>query len=200
MIKSRHLTWAVALSILFFSNIFFLNAQSELPAGTKVRVRMENGIDSASAGKDDTFTAVTIKPVSVDGVPIVPIGSVFVGRIISAKPAGLAGKHGKMKVVIERLRLKSGSERNVEGVIAKDLHIKRSGVLSAVAILGGTAIGGLIGLLTKRGKGGAIGAGVGAGAGTGIALSRKGKNVGIGSNEEFEIKLTKAVKLPTDAF
>jgi hypothetical protein len=67
-------------------------------------------------------------------------------------------------------------------------------------ILGGTAIGGLIGLLTKRGKGSAIGAGVGAGAGTGVALSRKGKNVGIDSNEEFEIKLTKAVKLPTDAF
>jgi hypothetical protein len=200
MIKRGHLTWTTAITILIFSNLFFLNAQSELPAGTQIRVRMDNGINSKSAGVNDTFTAVTTEPVLINSVPVLPAGSVFVFRITKANPAGTSGKNGEIVAVAETLRLATGSQREVSGELVNELRLEKDSFFSAVSIVGGTAIGGLLGFLAKKGTGAAIGAAAGAGTGTGIAISRKGKNVGIDSGEEFEIRLTKEVRLPAEGF
>ena len=196
----RLLSRSLATAILIFTNFIFLNAQTELPAGTKVPVRMDNGISSASAGVDDTFTAVTTRALIIEGVSVMSAGASFVGRVTAVKPAANGGIAGKLEVEFEKLRFANGKERRVSAVLVHGFVRKKPGVVNALAIIGGAAAGGIIGLISKAKNGAAIGAGIGAGAGTGIALSRKGKNVGINSDQDFEIELTKAVTLPADGY
>ena len=200
MVVQRHLTRFAAIAILIFSNFVFLRAQAELPAGTRIRVRMDNGISSGSAGVDDTFTAVTVKPVSAEGAGTLPAETVVVGIVTEVRSAASGGKSGKLKVEFNRLRFSNGFEREISAVLVNELSAKSKSRFNALAILGGTAIGGLIGLVSGTKSGAAIGSVVGAGAGAGVAISQKGNNVGIESDQEFEIELTKPVQLPTDGF
>ncbi|NNE68695.1 MAG: hypothetical protein HKN33_19180 [Pyrinomonadaceae bacterium] len=194
------LTRLVATATLIFVNCIFLYAQTELPAGTIIPVQMENGINSESAGVDDTFTAVTTKPFFIDGSPVLSAGASFTGRITNVEAASGASKPGSLKVEIVSLRFRSGVERKVSGKLVNELTRKRSSIFSAIAVLGGAAAGGIFGMLSKTRNGGAIGAGIGAGAGTGVALARKGKDVGIETDEVFEIELTKTVQLPAEGY
>ncbi len=194
------LTRTVGLAILIFTNFIILNAQNELQKGTRITLRMDNGISSASSGVNDTFTAVTIKPLVIDGVTYLPAETTVVGRITDVTTAGSAGKSGTLSVSFDLIKLPGGLERRISAVLVEEFPIEKSGVFNTLSVIGGTAIGGLIGLLTKADNGAVIGAGIGAGAGTGIALSRKGKNVGIDSNKLFEIELTEKVQLPTDGY
>ncbi len=173
-----------------------MNAQTEAPAGTRLLVRMDNGVNSGSAGVDDTFTAVTVKPTKLGESGVIPAELTITGHVVGVEPAGSAGKPGSLRLEFDVIKFPGGAERSIAAVLVNEFAVKKAGAFNTIAILGGTAIGGLIGLLTKSSRGAAIGAGVGAGAGTGIALSRKGNDVGIKSNEEFEIELTKAVTLP----
>ncbi|MDH3528447.1 MAG: hypothetical protein OEQ28_02675 [Acidobacteriota bacterium] len=200
MIFPRTLNRSIATATLIFANFIFLNAQTELPAGTRIPVRMDNGITSESAGVDDTFTAVTTKPLFIDGVSVLSAGSSVVGRVVEAKPAGNGGKAGRLEVEFETLRFTNGTERKIKAVLVENLSGRDAGVLNALAVIGGAAAGGIIGLVSKVKNGAAIGAGIGGGAGAGIALSRKGKNVGIDSDQDFEIELTRAVTLPADGY
>ncbi len=196
----NHLARAIALTFLIFANSLFLNAQTEVPAGTRILIRMDNGIDSGSAGVNDTFTAVTVKPLVIGELAVLPSDSTITGHVTDVVAAGHGGRSGILKLEFDAIRFPGGTERPLSAVLVNEFPVKKAGTFNALAILGGTAIGGLIGLVTKSNSGAAIGAGAGAGAGTGIALARKGKNVGIKSNEEFEIELTKAVMLPADGY
>lgn len=197
---NNRLTQVITLTTLIFANSLILNAQSEVPVGTKLLVRMENGIDSASASVNDTFTAVTVKPIALSEVAIIPSETTITGHIAGVKSAGSAGRSGTLQLEFDVIRFPNGAERPISAVLVKDFPVKKTGVFNTLVVLGGTAIGGIIGFVTKSSGGAAIGAGVGAGAGTGVAISRKGNNVGIKSNEEFEIELTKAVVLPADGY
>ena len=161
---------------------------------------MDNGINSGSAGVNDTFTAVTTTPLLIDGVSVVSAGATVTGRITGVRPAGNGGRSGMLEVKFERIRFSDGTERRLSAILTNKLVGKKTHVFSALAIIGSTAAGGIIGLISKANNGAAVGAGIGAGVGTGVALSRKGKNVGIDSDQDFEIELTKALTLPADGF
>lgn len=198
-IKDR-LARIITLTILIFANSLFLNAQTEVPAGTRLLVRMDNGIDSGSAGVNDTFTAVTVKPSVLGDIAVIPSETTITGHVSGVEAAGGAGKSGMLKLEFDVIKFPGGLERSISAVLVNGFPVRKSGTFNTLAVLGGAAIGGLIGLVTKSSSGAVIGVGAGAGAGGGIALARKGKNVGIESNEEFEIELTKAVKLPADGY
>jgi len=191
-----------AFIILLFAGFISVNAQSiyELPAGTTMRVQMDNEINSKVAAVNDTFTATLAAPVRVQETVLLPIGTVIEGRITKVRRASLGGKSGSLEVSFQTLRLANGAKRNIEGVLVSELKIESSPATNVLTILGGTALGGIVGALSKAENGALIGAGVGAGAGTGAAYLRKGKNVSIKADEEFEIKLTKNVNLPVQDF
>ncbi len=195
----RHTTKVFAFLFLFFAGILPLNAQDsiyQLAAGTRIRVAMDNEISSEVASVNDTFTTVVAEPLRVRETIVLPTGTVIEGRITQVERAGAGGKSGKLVVKFETIRFENGEKREIEGVLANELKAASSARTGIIAILGGTALGALIGSASKSGSGALIGAGIGAGAGTGIALARKGKNVRIKSDEKFEIELTKQVTLP----
>ncbi len=203
-----------ALFLTFILSLIFVNTNAyaqidtdsgrasiyELPAGTRISVRMDNEINSKSSSVDDTFTGVVPEPVVVKGVAVLPAGAVIEGRVIDVRAASGGGKGGILEVVFETLRLESGEERRIEAKLVSKLKAKSTKSKSVLAILGGAAIGAIIGGVTKSGTGALIGSGVGAGAGAGSTLFIKGKDVRIKADDEFEIELNKKVVLPVDAF
>jgi len=194
-----------AFIFLLFVSFVSANAQSEssiyqLQAGITIRVQMDNEINSKVASVNDTFTTTLVAPLLVQETVLLPTGTVIEGRVIKVRRASYGGKSGSLGVSFQTLRLANGVKREIEGVLVNELEIKSSPTANVLTVIGGTALGGIIGAVSKVDNGALIGAGVGAGAGTGFAFLTKGRDVKIKADEEFEIRLTKNVNLPVQDF
>jgi len=194
-----------AFIFLLFVSFFSANAQSEssiyqLQAGITIRVQMDNEINSKVASVNDTFTTTLVAPLLVQETVLLPTGTVIEGRVIKVRRASYGGKSGSLEVSFQTLRLANGVKRVIEGVLVNELKIESSPTADVLTVIGGTALGGIIGAVSKVDNGALIGAGVGAGAVTGFAFLRKGRDVKIKADEEFEIRLTKNVNLPVQDF
>lgn len=187
------------LSLVIFVSYVATIAQPDsiyrLPAGTRIKLKLDAEISSKVSSVNDTFLASISQPVMVRNTIVLAAGAIIEGRVTSVEPAGSAGRAGKLDLVFETLRLPRDEKRTIDGILLKDLHAAKSriGILS---VIGGTAAGAIFGGLTHSARGVAIGAGIGAGIGTGIAFARRGPDVRIARNEEFEIVLRKEVLLP----
>ena len=157
---------------------------------------MDNEINSRVSGVNDTFTATTAEPVKVREAVVLPIGTIIEGRITKVKRAAAGGQNGDLTVAFETMRFTGGDKRDIQGVLVNDLNADSSQTANILTIIGGTALGGIFGAVSKANNGLLIGAGIGAGAGTGIALLKKGQEVSIKADEKFDIELTKNVTLP----
>jgi hypothetical protein len=203
----RMTTKIFAVFSLIFLNFTLASAQTEsdssiyeLPAGTIIHVQMDNGINSKVSSVNDTFTATIVEPIIVREIVVVPTGATIEGKVVKVKRAAIGNKSGSLVVSFETLKFRTGEKREISGVLVKNLEVSSNQRVSALAIIGGTALGGILGAASKANNGALIGAGIGAGAGTGIAFLRKGKEVEIVTDEKFEIKLTKKVTLPVRDF
>jgi hypothetical protein len=168
----------------------------QLPTGTRIRVRMDNEINSKVSSENDTFIVKISEPLKVRESVVCPIGTIIEGRVTKVRRAALGGKNGSLEVSFETLLSPDGLKQKIEGALVNQLTAESSSTAIALTITGGAALGGIIGAISKAQNGALIGAGIGAGAGTGIAFLRKGKDVKIRTDEEFEIELTKEVTLP----
>ena len=191
-----------ALCFLLFavSNAALAQNVYELPSGTKFRVRMDNEINSKVSSKDDTFTATVFEPVRISETAVLPVGTVIEGRIVKVRRASAGNKNGELEVRFETMRFTGGDQREIEGNLVTPLKIKSSSTVSVLTVIGGTAIGALVGAVSKSSSGALIGAGIGTGAGGAISYLRKGKDVRIKADEKFEIEITKNVILPVEDF
>lgn len=189
---------------LIFAFNFQIQAQDEppdpkfygLPAGTKIKVRMDNEINSESSSVNDTFTVTVSEPIEIDGMVVLAIGTVIEGRVTEVKSASAARTDGTLEVVFETLFIDAERKRDIEGVIERDAADGSSEKGDILIALGSTAAGGILGSAIGGGRGALIGAGIGAGGGLGAVLLKKGSEARIKENEEFRIRLTKRVSLP----
>ncbi len=194
----RKATKIFAVSFQFFVISISINAQTiyELPAGTRIRVQMDNEISSKVSSVNDTFTSVVSEPVKVRDVVVLPIGAIIDGRITSVKRAGTGKKDGSLTLAFEMLRFENGERRDINAILVNSLSVKSPPTKDILTVLGTAGIGAIIGGVSKSGTGAGIGAAAGTGIGLGVILLRKGKNVRIKAREEFEIELTEKVTLP----
>jgi hypothetical protein len=225
-----HMSTHTLLSVLIFSSFLFAqNALSQtlpvlktsrdpgsaytLPAGTLLRVKMDNGITSRSANVNDTFTATVSAPVTVRTVEVVPVGAVIEGRVLNVKPAARGGAGGKINVTFETLKLPGGAVRKIAGeMTAFDSETSASDIVrsavegdgasseSVAFIAGGAGAGALVGGLAKGGSGAAPGGALGAGAGFLASYFRKGDEAIIKTNAEFGVVLKQSVTLPANDY
>ncbi len=136
----------------------------EIPAGTRVRVRINQDLGSKISHPGDTFSATVADAVIVDGQTVIPRDARAEGTVIDAKPLGHFKGGALLELRLERVRTQWGSypvqtstmERVEQG------KGKRTGFFAG----GGGAFGALVGGLAGGGKGALVGALAGAGAGT----------------------------------
>ncbi len=186
------------VSFLIFVNSIVVFGQTDsiyrLPAGTRIRLKMEAEINSRVSRPNDTFIAAVVTPVIVREVVVIPVDTIIEGRVIQASSAAFGGQNGKLDVIFETLKF-GDDARRIEGIVTHPFNNRSSNSFAVLSILGGAVVGAAVGAANSA-KGALIGAGVGAGAGTSIALVKKGREVRIRKGQEFEIELRKEVLLP----
>jgi hypothetical protein len=142
MTATRWLLLAVLPLFLFATSA--QAATVKLSEGTEVRLRMLEGLSSATAMQGQRFNMELDDDVRVDGVVVIPRGAKALGTVVSARKRGFMGKAGELNIMVdylivndERVRLRASSGREGDG---------RVGATVALTVLFGP-----LGLL-KRGK------------------------------------------------
>jgi hypothetical protein len=161
-----------------------------LPAGTKLVVRMIDGVDSERNTVGQTFAASMDEPVLIDGEAIVPRGADVVVKLVDDKESGKLT--GRTSLTMDLVSVKvNGRIVDINTQTVTEESSSR-GARTAKTAGGGAALGALIGAVAGHGKGAAIGAGAGAAAGAGAEILTKGQRVRIPS----ETRLTFVVENP----
>jgi hypothetical protein len=158
-----------------------------VPAGTRIAVRMIDGVDSDTNKAGDTFRASLEEDLVVDGNLVAPKGADVTGRLAEVKEAGRMAGRSELKLELTQIvvngqtyALKTGEYELAGASRGKD---------TAVKVGAGAAIGAAVGAIVGGGKGAAIGAGVGAGAGTAIQVLTRGEQVRVPSETMLEFTL-----------
>ena len=138
-----------AILFLIFATFGSIAAQSSsiyrLPAGTRIRLRMDAGINSRISSMDDTFTATVAKAIEVDDAVVLPFGTIVEGRVITVSSADFGGVNGKMDVRFETIRFSDRIRRSIDGMLVTRLRPASGTAGKVLAIFGGTAAGLAIG-------------------------------------------------------
>ncbi len=136
----------------------------EIPAGTRVRVRLDQDLGSKISQPGETFGATVADDVVVNGQVAIPRGSHAMGTVIDAKPLGHFKGGALLELRLERVKVNGGSYAVATSTMER--VEKGKGTRTAKFAGGGGAFGALIGGLAGGGKGALVGALAGAGAGT----------------------------------
>ena len=153
----------------------FAGAQTALPTGTAVKMKLETTLATLSSKAGDPFSARVTEPLVMDGKTVIPIGTTVEGRVTKTnEPRRIAGKP-TIAIFPENLVLPNGdrfmlsaslvdtnagrgSDVNSEGQFKGDGHDAKD--LTEIGM--GTGGGMLIGALAGGGKGFLIGGMIGA--------------------------------------
>ena len=161
-----------------------------LPAGTKLVVRMIDGVDSERNTIGQTFAASLDEPVLIDGEAVIPRGADVTVKLVDDKESGKLT--GKTTLTLDLVSVKVSNRMvDINTQTVTEESSSRGGRTAKMAG-GGAALGALIGAVAGHGKGAAIGAGAGAAAGAGAEVLTKGQRVRIPS----ETRLTFVVENP----
>lgn len=156
---------------VFFLLAFGMLASAQaVPAGTRITVRTDSQINSASAHVGQAFRANLTRDLVVNHRTIAKSGAPAKGKVTYVKSSGRLHEPGQVTVRLTSIRLENGKTLplSTSGFHAKGKSHTKSNVTK---IGGGAAAGALIGGLAGGGKGALIGTAVGAGAGTGVAAA-----------------------------
>src|SRR5688500_18194013 len=172
-------TKVFAVSTLIFLNCSTLSAQPGdsiyvLPAGTRMKVRMDTEVNSKANRVNDTFIVRIVEPVKNQGVIVIPAGAIVDGRIARASSAAYGGEDGKLELAFVRLRLNRSDAVEFDAGMVKPITAPSRNLFRIATIGGMTAMGALFGAAANTRNGAAIGAAIGGGSGSVIAFGRKG--------------------------
>ncbi len=150
-------------------------AQTSLPTGTAVKMKLETTLATFSSKTGDPFSARVTEPVVVNGKTVIPIGATVAGRVTKAnEPRRIAGKP-TIAIFPEHLVLpngdrfmlnaslidtnaRHGTDVNMEGQFKGAGHDGKDLTEIGMGTGGGMLVGGLAG----GGKGLLIGGAIGA--------------------------------------
>jgi hypothetical protein len=165
----KQLTLATVLTIIGTSIGFAGTRSLNIPAGTDLKVRVNEHLNSETTQPGESFHGVLTDAVVVNHRRVVPKGAQVQGEVVKVERSGRLSSPGELHLALRTLQF-GGKTYNVAAeilVVKGESHTKSN--LGKIG--GGTAAGALIGALAGGGKGAAIGAGAGAAAGTGVAAA-----------------------------
>jgi hypothetical protein len=153
----------------------FACAQTALPSGTAVRMKLETSLATFSSKAGDPFSARVTEAVLMDGKTVIPIGTTIEGRVTkTSEPRRIAGKP-TIAIFPENMVLPNGdrfalnaslvdtnrghgTDVNTEGQFKGDGHDAKDLTEIGMGTGGGMIVGGLAGGAKGLLIGGAIGA------------------------------------------
>ncbi|MCM3878793.1 MAG: hypothetical protein ND807_01680 [Vicinamibacterales bacterium] len=147
-----------------------------LPEGTKLVVRLDSAVGSDTSRVEDPVEATLSNAVVVDGIDVLPAGSVVKGEIAAAQAAGKVKGRAGLALRFTSVSVAGRDERSaimartsLQAPATKGKDAAKIGIPAA----GGAIIGGIVG----GKKGAAIGTAVGGGGGAAVVLSTSGEEI-----------------------
>jgi hypothetical protein len=171
-------------------------AMLTVPAGTIVRMRVDEWISSDRNVIGDIFSGELDQPIVVDGWVVARRGQSQTGRVSRVKK-GKAGGSSELGVGIPELTLVDGQQLAIQTELFQaSSSPDRGRQVGTVATT--TSVGALIGAIAGRGTGAAIGAGIGATAGLAGVMYSKGSPTQIPPETVLSFRLQAAVTVSTE--
>jgi hypothetical protein len=158
-----------------------------VPAGSRLQVRMTDGIDSRTNTVGQTFNGTLDAPLVSGNRVVVPAGSPVVVTLTNVSSAGRIKGSSSLEVRVTSLTV-GGRQYDINSDVYDEAG-KGKGKQTAIRSGIGAAAGALIGGLAGGGKGAAIGAGAGGGAGLGYQFFTHGSQVKIPSESVVTFRL-----------
>lgn len=161
-----------------------------VPVGTMLDVRLHASLNSRTAKVEQRFEATTVADISMNGIVVIPAGTLVRGFVSSVRAAGKVDRKGSLTLSFDEIRIKERSlklrasvEQALDGKMAQD----------ATRIGTGAVVGGIIGGLLGGGKGALIGVLVGGG---GTIASTEGSDVDLPAGTVLRIRLDQPIDVP----
>jgi hypothetical protein len=165
----------VLLSVVLLAVSALAQNNISLPAGTTVKVKLENALTTFSSKGGDPFSGRVTEAVMLDGKAVIPVGASVQGRVTKvSEPRRIAGKptiaifpetvvlpsgeRYMLNATLVDTSLRNGTDVNDEGQFKGKGHDGKDMIEIGMGTGGGMLVGGLIG----GGKGLVIGGAVGA--------------------------------------
>lgn len=163
---------AILASLLFSGTVAGQDVPDTIPAGTRLRVKLETPVSTKNARVGDAFEGRLDKPVQVRGQVVLPKSVYVSGHVAEVRAANRKEKvFARLRLVFDRVSFLDGRTLVVQAFPLGDNAVydaDSEGVLTPHGVTKGEAAADV-----------AIGAGAGAGVG-GIAGGGKGAEVGAG--------------------
>jgi hypothetical protein len=167
----------------------------DVPAGTRIRVRLLQTLDTQRNRARDQFTASLDEPLVVGDRVVVPKGTNFDGHITQSKPSGRFKGRAALALNLDSFEL-NGQKYEIRSTnVARTSAGRKKHHLLWIG--GGSASGAAIGAIAGGGSGALIGAGAGAVAGTvGSAITGK-RNIRLPAETTLTFTLQSPISLRT---
>ena len=162
-----------------------------IPAGTRLLVRMIDGVDSKRNRIGDRFRASLETPLTVNGTIVAPKGTDVYGRLTEAKRAGRV--RGRAELGLELTDILIG-ERSYP-LLTGEYGERGGSAGTGKKVGGGAALGAVIGAIAGGDSGALKGAAIGGAAGTGVAVATKGQQVRVPSETVLEFTLQQPLSI-----
>ena len=147
-------------------------SQITLPAGTFVRVRINEKLSSDKNQAGDLFTATLVQPLIANGVVVAQPGQNIAGRVSEAVKAKDGNGRSRLGLDLTELSLVDGQQIPIRTQLMEYHRATNDGRDTGV-VIGTTATGAAIGAVAGGGLGAGVGAITGAAAGAiGVLATR----------------------------
>jgi hypothetical protein len=184
---------SAATLLLLLCAVTAMSAQNmvNVPAGTRLVVRMVDGISGGNSRAGTLFTARLQGNLMVGNTNVAPDGSMVFGRIIASSGASRVAGRSELSLELTDIQVNGtrfpilSNDYSVQGGNALGRTARRTG--------GGAGLGAVIGAIGgNAGRGAAIGAATGGGA----SLLMRGEQINIPSGTLLEFRLQQPASLP----
>jgi hypothetical protein len=165
-----------------------------LPAGTVLPLTLDSSVASDRSRIEDGVRAHLRRAVVVNGVRVIPAGSVVSGHVTSVRRPGRVQGRGYIAFRFNSLSAPDNSRTAIRTTRVSRTAPATKGE-DALKIGLPAAGGAVIGALAGGKKGAAIGATAGGGAGTAVVLSTRGRDVGLGAGAPVSVQLLEPIRL-----
>jgi hypothetical protein len=167
--------------------------QLSVPVGTALPLELLTPLSSETAEVETPVRARLKQAISVDGYPVLPVGTEFIGAVTEVAQAGRVKGRARVTFSFTEATIAGARETLQTDPITFEAEATKGE--DAAKIGAGAGIGAVIGGILGGGSGAAKGAAIGGAAGTGAVLATKGQNVEVAAGADIAATLAEPIAL-----
>ena len=164
-----------------------------IPAGTRVAVRMADGIDSSTNKPGELFLAILDEGIPLEGADVIPKGTDVYIKLANAKSAGRVTGTSELELQLNKMVWQGKTYPLVSNSYEQKGKSRTKQTATRVGI--GAGVGAAIGAIAGGGKGAAIGAAVGGGGATAVQVFTHGEQIKVPSETQLDFNLQAPVSV-----